>query len=613
VFGRTGEIPSNKGELFRLFDNDYERIKKEIEYVPVSENFWDFKSEVLQHLAFSMIQTDVQKPTELWLTISKQRAEDILERWLRQREVVDAPTKAKVWLKDLRKYHLLQDAAKPGEIEFHHQLFQEYYAAEYLKIELERYPEWLQKQSGEPYTYFQHFYLNYLKWTECVAIVLSLMENEKNAVDLVEQALDVDFMLGARLARETSLPTDINIKEIKRKARRERLRGEIQLRSSDSVIEMIIKRFLPRTIEEKLLSLTLNPIPKENTYKEESVSFLTNILKTTVSYDIFWKTLHKLGNLRSEAAVPILLDFFPVLLKSLDGIESLDGEDLYLLDKIKDTLIQIHSEKACPDLIGFLQDKKLNSCTRELAAECLGGIGCKSAIPALIEASKDGSLDVRKSSIVALGNIGCKTCINTLEKASSGDVSVQWAAKLALAKLGVASESTIAELIDALELCRYYLNDPQDWKHFVYDDGSEVCEVCEETYYVDYEEEISWAAAEALAKLDGSILPTLKKSLFSNLENRTPHLEAAIYAISAIQSNCKFYNYEIEQQVRFRKADCSSLEGGEGDRPLHVTNNYIAGDQIQGDKIEGDKYTIDRVGNLNTGTVNIHGNQNGEQ
>ncbi|MCX5964805.1 MAG: hypothetical protein NT070_17210 [Cyanobacteria bacterium] len=59
--------------------------------------------------------------------------------------------------------------------------------------------------------------------------------------------------------------------------------------------------------------------------------------------------------------------------------------------------------------------------------------------------------------------------------------------------------------------------------------------------------------------------------------------------------------------------DRTSPEGGVGDRSSNVTNYYITGDQIQGDKIEGDKYNIDRIGNLNTGTVNIHGNQNGEQ
>lgn len=189
LFKQTREIPQNKGELFRQFDRNYERLKKD--YVPVSKNFWEFKSEVLQHLAFSMMQADVQKPTELWLTISKQRAESILEKWLHQRGVVDAPTKAKKWLKDLCKHHLLQDAAKPGEIEFHHQLFQEYYAAEYL---LQHLPSLSDEQLKQDY-------LNYLKWTEAIAFMLALPEvTEKQAVKIVELALEVDLMLGARLA-----------------------------------------------------------------------------------------------------------------------------------------------------------------------------------------------------------------------------------------------------------------------------------------------------------------------------------------------------------------------------------------------------------------------------
>jgi energy-coupling factor transporter ATP-binding protein EcfA2 len=554
----TGKIPESKGELFQWFDNDYERIKKEIEYVPVSENFWDFKSEVLQHLAFSMIQTDVQKPTELWLTVPKQRAEDILEKWLRQREVVDAPTKAKVWLKDLRKYHLLQDAAKPGEIEFHHQLFQEYYAAEYLKIKLERHPEWLQKKSDEPYTYFQHFYLNYSKWTECVAIVLSLMENGKNAVDLVEQALDVDLILGARLTGIISSPTDLNVQEIQRKAWRKRLRGEIQLQPLSCTIEIITSRFLPKKIEEYLLDLALNTninYSQNNNQEvddDEKINALIGIIKTTTNYDTFRKVAHDLGNLHSERAVPVLLSFFPVLLE-----EPFEAEDLHLLLEIESALILIHSEKACPDLINFLQDRNLHSCTRAAAARCLGGIGCESAIKALTKASKDKDLDIRKSSIEALGNIGCKTSIYALEQAIFDvDTSVQLTAKLALAKLGVASKSTITQLINRLEACEYMFD---GLISFIDNDGSEVLE---EKVYCQYHEDVSWDAAEALKCLDASILPELKKSLLSKSEDGTPHLAAAISAITAIQDKCKFYNYEIYQQAQARDPDDRSSSQG---------------------------------------------------
>jgi hypothetical protein len=118
-----------------------------------------------------------------------------------------------------------------------------------------------------------------------------------------------------------------------------------------------------------------------------------------------------------------------------------------------------------------------------------------------------------------------------------------------------------------------------------------------------------------------SVSESLKKIPCENTVKYLPNLVEvvlgseegfALDAMLAIQFNCKFYNYEIHK-AKLKKDKCSSTENGKNDRPLHITNNYIEGDQIQGDKIEGDKYTIDRVGNLNTGTVNIHGNQNGEQ
>ncbi|MEO1427603.1 MAG: hypothetical protein AAFS12_11665 [Cyanobacteria bacterium J06632_19] len=45
-------------------------------------------------------------------------------------------------------------------------------------------------------------YLNLLKWTETLALVLSLVEDEAQALRVVRLALEVDLMLGARLAGE---------------------------------------------------------------------------------------------------------------------------------------------------------------------------------------------------------------------------------------------------------------------------------------------------------------------------------------------------------------------------------------------------------------------------
>ena len=155
VFKNSGKIPQSKGELFQEFDRQYDEFKRG---ALVSDDFRRFKSEVLQQLAFVMLQGDSQRPTDGWVAISRDRAEGILECWLRDRGVVDAPTKAKEWLEDLLEHHLLQVAAKPEEIEFHHQLFQEYYAARALrKLFEDKHSDAMDDER------LQHFYLNYFK------------------------------------------------------------------------------------------------------------------------------------------------------------------------------------------------------------------------------------------------------------------------------------------------------------------------------------------------------------------------------------------------------------------------------------------------------------------
>ncbi|NJS12105.1 MAG: NACHT domain-containing protein [Microcoleus sp. CSU_2_2] len=194
VFESTGEIPQSKGELFQKFDWRYDEIKG---ITPVSDDFRRFKSDLLQQLAFVMLQGDSQQSTDGFVTINRDRAEGILECWLRDRGVLDAPTKAKEWLEDLLEHHLLQVAAKPEEIEFHHQLFQEYYAGRaLLKLFDEKHQDAIDDER------FKHFYLNYFKWTEPLAFMLSLLGDEVQAVRVVRLALEVDLMLGARLAGE---------------------------------------------------------------------------------------------------------------------------------------------------------------------------------------------------------------------------------------------------------------------------------------------------------------------------------------------------------------------------------------------------------------------------
>jgi len=82
---------------------------------------------------------------------------------------------SKQWLKDLLKYHLIHLEGN-DKIAFRHQLIQEYYTAEELKKKL---PHLRDEQ-------LQWDYLNYLKWTEPMALLLGLLDNETQAIGQVK-------------------------------------------------------------------------------------------------------------------------------------------------------------------------------------------------------------------------------------------------------------------------------------------------------------------------------------------------------------------------------------------------------------------------------------------
>jgi predicted NACHT family NTPase len=164
IVRQKGEIPATRGEAYRAFTTLYaERAKIGIDL--------DESRSWLSKLAFEMMQA--QKPTDFRLEISEVDAQNLLE--------------SEKTLKHLVNHHLLHQQGKPGnrKIRFCHQSLQEYYAAEYLLLQLPN-------LRGDK---LKRDYLNLLKWTEPLAVMLSLVENEALAVRVVRLALD--FLEGA--------------------------------------------------------------------------------------------------------------------------------------------------------------------------------------------------------------------------------------------------------------------------------------------------------------------------------------------------------------------------------------------------------------------------------
>jgi HEAT repeat protein/energy-coupling factor transporter ATP-binding protein EcfA2 len=491
VFKQTGEIPQNKGELFQQFDRNYERLKKD--YAPVSKNFWEFKSEVLQHLAFSMIQADVQKPTDLWLTISKHRAESLLENWLNQRGVVDAPTKAKEWLKDLCNHHLLQDAAKLGEIEFHHQLFQEYYAAEYL---LQKLPALLEDENK-----FKRDYLNYLKWTEAIALMLALVEEEALALRVVKLAIDIDLRLGARLAGEIQpkfqrqpvgwiekmmLPESLKVKLLGSTKSVEAMPGLLRaIQDSDFSVRWDAATALGRVNGKESVQALLR-VSKDPAFfvclasiaalgtvgNSAAIEALLKVLENAPYDDLYLRSAYELGKLGNEIGIQKLKKALnyqetSVVRKAISALKLLNTESSnsvllkalrhpknYVRKLAVQALGEIGNDIWIPNLLEVLEheDSRLQEIVSldESVIYALGKIGGDKATGALLSITEHQNLLVRRKVLEMFGILRCKTAVPTLQKAlKAEDKAIRGIAATSLGQIG--DELAVPDLLQALD------------------------------------------------------------------------------------------------------------------------------------------------------------------
>lgn len=188
IFQAKKETPTTRGEAYRSFTALYvERAKTGLD---LAESRF-----LLSKLAFEMMQSQKpDDPTHFSLDMTEVDT---------QNRLGSAKT-----LNQLLSLHLLQASGNPGnrKIRFCHQTLQEYYAAEALLEQLQKHPEQLEKTIKHQWTRFQQDYLNYVKWTEAIALMLGLPEvSDRYAKHLVELTLDTDLMLGARLAGDVKL------------------------------------------------------------------------------------------------------------------------------------------------------------------------------------------------------------------------------------------------------------------------------------------------------------------------------------------------------------------------------------------------------------------------
>ncbi len=549
LFQQSEQIPPNLGMVFRAFTVGYgDRIKQDVTLSKDSRAWW---GRLLQYLAFKM--TCGESLTELQVAISRREAEQFLVEFLRGK-VEFADGCAVRWLEDLLKHHLIQ--ISNDRIEFRHQLIQEYYAAEWLLGLLPSLSDARLRQG----------YLNYLKWTEPLALMLELVEGEEQAVRVVRLALEVDLRLGARLAGAVKYEfqertVGLLLKEIDErkipKLYAIELLGEtrsdkaselliLDLKDSDDFVrrkaaELLVTIGCDKAVEPLILALK----DSNHSVRREVAEALGKIGsdKAIESLILMLKSLDDEMNVNAVVALckigsdkvlePLILslndpDYF-VRRQAAEAlgiigsdkavgslILALNDHDYFVRREVAEALGKIGSDKAVESLMLALNDP--DDFVREKAIEALGKIGSDKAVDPLIHSLKDSNFGVREKAIVALGKIGNDKAVRPLIrnlKASNYD-SLRSSAVVALGKIG--SDKAIVPLILSLKASSYYDSARENIAEALGEIGSDKAVDLLTLALKDSNFDVLRNVTEALVKIDSNkavetLILTLKDSI----------------------------------------------------------------------------------------------------
>jgi HEAT repeat protein len=231
-------------------------------------------------------------------------------------------------------------------------------------------------------------YFNYLKWTEPLALMLALVEDKDLAMRLVGLALEVDLMLGARLAgevREEFQAYTINL-----------------LRDINALAGSKLK-FLGETRSQKAVPLLLSMLKDPKLGDAASYALgkinlksvtlaLLDMLESQPEQDsyLFKNCIRTLGHIGSYEAVSILLVTF-------------EKCDVDAKKMIVETLRSIRSKESIAVLIEILNKDK-NSSVRKLAVTgCFSQTPSEKSLNALIHALNDEDKEVGFWAAIVLG------------------------------------------------------------------------------------------------------------------------------------------------------------------------------------------------------------------
>lgn len=155
----------------------------------IAAPLWQWTGELLRDLATSLMQADQHPAHPAW-HLDQAQVQSLIDRFLQQQGIAGDDL-SPAGLQALRHHPALRVVPQyPNTIEFRHALLQNYYAAAFLLRELPQISDSTLKQN----------YLNQLKWTEPLAMLLAILDDQAQALRIVRLAFEVDWLLAARLA-----------------------------------------------------------------------------------------------------------------------------------------------------------------------------------------------------------------------------------------------------------------------------------------------------------------------------------------------------------------------------------------------------------------------------